>query len=261
MYRRRARCRASRGSVVMSRVVLITGGTGGLGSAIATRLTKHYHVVANYLPSLESQAKQWQADLAKAGFKIDIVAANVSDAESCEKMAEHLQANHGGVNILINNAGITRDATLRKMPTTDWQAVINTNLSSLFYVTQPLLNTMIESGFGRIVNISSVNAQRGQFGQTNYSAAKAGVHGFTKALAQEVAAKGITVNTISPGFIDTDMVAAIPDEQREQIIAGIPVGRVGKPDDIARAVEFLVADDAGYITGSELSVNGGIFMH
>jgi len=244
----------------MSRVVLITGGTGGLGSAIATRLANHYQVVANYLPSLESQAKKWQADQANAGFNIDIVAADVSDAESCEKMASDLRSTHGGVTILINNAGITRDATLRKMLASDWRAVIDTNLSSLFYVTQPLLNGMIDSGFGRIVNISSVNAQRGQFGQTNYSAAKAGVHGFSKALAQEVAAKGVTVNTISPGFIDTDMVAAIPDQQREQIIAGIPVGRVGTPDDIARAVEFLVAEDAGYITGTELSVNGGIFM-
>lgn len=245
----------------MSRVVLITGGIGGLGSAIATRLANNYQVIANYLPLLETQAKQWQAEQAKAGLQIDIVAADVSDAASCEEMANKLLATHGNIDILINNAGITRDATLRKMPVADWQAVINTNLSSLFYVTQPLLNQMISAGFGRIVNISSVNAQRGQFGQTNYSAAKAGVHGFTKALAQEVAAKGITVNTISPGFIDTDMVAAIPAELREEIITDIPVGRVGKPDDIARAVEFLVADDADYITGTELSVNGGIFMH
>ncbi len=245
----------------MTRVALVTGGIGGLGSAIATRLAKDYRVVANYLPSLETEAKYWQAQQAKVGMQIDIVAGDVSDAASCEQMASHLLATHGCIDVLINNAGITRDATLRKMPAADWQAVIDTNLSSLFYVTQPLINAMISAGFGRVVNISSVNAQRGQFGQTNYSAAKAGVHGFTKALAQEVAAKGITVNTISPGFINTDMVAAIPDELREQIITDIPVGRVGKPDDIARAVEFLIADDADYITGTELSVNGGIFMH
>jgi len=243
------------------RTVLVTGGIGGLGSAIATALASDHRVVANYLPSLEAQAKQWQAQQAEQGFTIDIAAADVSDASSCEQMARLLIESHGGIDILINNAGITRDATLRNMQTADWQAVLDTNLSSLFHVTQPLLNTMIANGFGRIVNISSVNAQRGQFGQTNYSAAKAGVHGFTKALAQEVAAKGITVNTISPGFIDTDMVAAIPDEQREQIIAGIPIGRVGKPHDIARTVAFLVAEDADYITGAELSVNGGIFMH
>ncbi|MEE9334014.1 MAG: beta-ketoacyl-ACP reductase [Granulosicoccaceae bacterium] len=245
----------------MSRVALVTGGTSGLGSAIATRLANNYRVIVNYLPSLEAQAKLWQAEHAKIGQQIDTIAADISDAASCEQMANELLIKYGSIDVLINNAGITRDATLRKMPAADWQAVINTNLSGLFYVTQPLLNTMIKNGFGRIVNISSVNAQRGQFGQTNYSAAKAGVHGFTKALAQEVATKGITVNTISPGFIDTDMVAAIPDEQREQIITDIPVGRVGNPNDIARAVEFLVADDADYITGSELSVNGGIFMH
>ena len=161
----------------------------------------------------------------------------------------------------VNNAGITRDATLRNLDPLDWQAVINTNLSSLYYVTRPLLEGMIADGFGRIVNISSVNAQRGQFGQTNYSAAKAGVHGFTKALAQETAKSGITVNTISPGFINTDMVKAIPEHLRVDIINTIPVGRVGEPRDIARAVSFLVADDAGYITGTELSINGGLFMH
>jgi acetoacetyl-CoA reductase len=243
------------------RTALITGGIGGLGTAIARNLDRHYHVYANYPPFLEEQASVWQEEQNKAGYQIDIIAADVSDTTSCDAMADQLLDKHGSIDVLINNAGITRDATLKNMEVKAWQAVIDTNLSSLFYVTKPLLNAMVSNGFGRIVNISSVNAQRGQFGQTNYSAAKAGIHGFTKSLAQEVAAKGITVNTVSPGFIDTDMVAAIPDDQRAQIIAAIPVGRVGNTHDIARAIEFLVADDASYITGTELSVNGGIFMH
>lgn len=244
-----------------ARIALVTGGIGGLGTAIARTLDNHYHVYANYLPALEAQAKRWQAEQHKAGFKIDIIAADVSDTTSCDTMATELLDKHDCIDVLVNNAGITRDATLKNMDAKAWQAVIDTNLSSLFYVTKPLLNAMVAKGFGRIVNISSVNAQRGQFGQTNYSAAKAGVHGFTKSLAHEVAAKGVTVNTVSPGFIDTEMVSAIPDEQRANIIAAIPVGRVGNASDIARAVEFLVADEASYITGTELSVNGGIFMH
>ncbi len=244
-----------------ARTALVTGGIGGLGTAIARTLDKHYHVYANYLPALEEQAKRWQAEQQKAGYTIEIIAADVSDTESCNAMATTLLEKHVCIDVLVNNAGITRDATLKNMDVKDWQAVIDTNLSSLFYVTKPLLNAMVAKGYGRIVNISSVNAQRGQFGQTNYSAAKAGVHGFTKSLAQEVAAKGVTVNTISPGFIDTEMVAAIPEEQLASLVAAIPVGRVGNAFDIARAVEFLAADEAGYITGCELSVNGGIFMH
>lgn len=243
------------------RIALVTGGTGGLGTAISRALSEDYQVIANYLPSMQPQAEQWQQEQASSGLVADIIAGDVGDAESSESMIGTLLDQFGHIDALINNAGITRDATLRKMSVLDWQSVIDTNLSSLYNVTKPLLNSMIENGFGRIINISSVNAQRGQFGQTNYAAAKAGVHGFSKALAQEVAAKGITVNTVSPGFIDTDMVAAIPEEQRSAIIQSIPIGRVGQPEDIARAVRFLAADDASYITGAEISVNGGIFMH
>ncbi len=241
------------------RTALVTGGIGGLGTAMCRRLaTDGYLVLANYLPSMSEAADKWQQQLAADGIDIALIAGDVADVQSCEDMALGILHTHDRVDVLINNAGITRDATLKNLDAKDWNAVIDTNLSSLFNVTKPLLPTMLAAGFGRIVNISSVNAQRGQFGQTNYSAAKAGVHGFTKALAQETARKGITVNTVSPGFIETEMVQAIPDEQREEIIKAIPVGRIGKPDDIARAVSFLVADDAGYITGAEISVNGGI---
>lgn len=241
------------------RTALVTGGIGGLGTAMCRRLaTDGYLVLANYLPSMSEAADKWQQQLAADGIDIALIAGDVADVQSCEDMALGILHTHDRVDVLINNAGITRDATLKNLDAEDWNAVIDTNLSSLFNVTKPLLPTMLAAGFGRIVNISSVNAQRGQFGQTNYSAAKAGVHGFTKALAQETASKGITVNTVSPGFIETEMVQAIPDEQREEIIKAIPVGRIGKPDDIARAVSFLVADDAGYITGAEISVNGGI---
>jgi acetoacetyl-CoA reductase len=246
----------------MSRVALVTGGTGGLGTSICRHLAQAgMQVVANYLPGLEAQAETWQSTLARDGVHCDIIAADVADAAACQQMADSLLVQHGVICILINNAGITRDATLRKLEPVDWQAVIDTNLSSLYNVTRPLLDAMLGEGYGRIVNISSVNAQRGQFGQTSYSAAKAGVHGFTKALAQETASKGITVNTVSPGFIATDMVQAIPEHLRQAIVDSIPVGRVGLPDDIARAVAFLTDENAGYITGTELSVNGGLFMH
>ena len=242
------------------RTALVTGGIGGLGTAMCRRLAADgYSVLANYLPALATAAEQWQQHLAAEGIDIALVAGDVADVGSCEDMAASILHTHDRVDVLINNAGITRDATLKNLDPDDWSAVINTNLGSLYNVTRPLLPTMLAAGFGRIVNISSVNAQRGQFGQTNYSSAKAGVHGFTKALAHETARKGITVNTVSPGFIETEMVQAIPEAQRQEIIDAIPVGRIGTPDDIARAVSFLAADDAGYITGSEISVNGGIY--
>ena len=246
----------------MTRIALVTGGTSGLGSAICQQFAQDgYTVVANYLTGLEKQAEQWQKMMSGLGYTCDLIAADVSDTNACDAMAATLINKYKRIDVLVNNAGITRDATLKKLSATDWHDVINTNLNSVYNVTRPFISTMQASGFGRIVNISSINAQRGQFGQTNYSAAKAGVHGFSKALAQELAGDGITVNTVSPGFIDTDMVKAIPDEYRQQIIASIPVGRVGEPEDIARAVRFLVDDNSGYITGTELSVNGGLFMH
>lgn len=246
----------------MKKVALVTGGTSGLGAAICAQLASDgYQVIANYLPALESEALEWQEASEQDGLACAITAADVSDAISCQVMSNSLLDKFGRVDVVVNNAGITRDATLKKMELDQWNAVINTNLSSLYNVCKPLLESMQNNRFGRIVNISSVNAQRGQFGQTNYCAAKAGVHGFTKALAQEMARHGVTVNTVSPGFINTSMVEAIPEALRTQIIESIPVGRVGQPEDIARAVRFLIDDDAGYITGTEVSVNGGLFMH
>ncbi len=180
----------------------------------------------------------------------------MTDTEGCAAAL----ASIGQVDILVNNAGITRDAVFKKLSKVDWDAVMGTNLDSVFNMTKPIIDGMLERGWGRIINISSINGQKGQFGQTNYSAAKAGMHGFTKALAQETAKKGITVNTISPGYIGTDMVMAIKEEIREQIIAGIPVGRLGKPDEIAALVTYLASDDAGFITGSNVAINGGQHM-
>lgn len=246
----------------MKKIALVTGGTTGLGSAICKQLaTDQYQVVANYLPAHKEQAESWLKEMKGLGYtSVSIIPTDVSDAISCQEMTSALIEQFGRVDIAVNNAGITRDSTLKNMSIDQWNAVIATNLSSLFNVCKPLLESMQKNQFGRIVNISSVSAQRGQFGQTNYASAKAGVHGFTKALALEVARHGITVNTISPGFIHTAMVDAIPDEHREQIIQSIPVGRVGQAEDIARAVRFLIDDNASYITGSEVSVNGGLHM-
>jgi len=246
----------------VSKIALVTGGTTGLGAAVCTALASDgYKVIANYFPALEKEAQKWVQQRDKEGLHCSIAAADVSDHSQCEKMIEHLLSEHGRIDVLINNAGIIRDSTITKMDAANWNAVINTNLGSLYNLCKPVIESMQANRFGRIVNLSSVNAQRGQFGQTNYCAAKAGVHGFTKALAQEVARHGITVNTISPGLIQTSMVESIPNELMDGIIESIPVGRVGQPHEIARAVRFLVDEDAGYITGHELEINGGIFMH
>ena len=196
-----------------------------------------------------------------AGYTAAIFRCDVSFYDECAAMAEAIEQQLGSVAVLVNNAGITRDTTLRKMSPEHWDAVIRSNLDSLFNVTRPLINGMVANGFGRIINISSINGRKGQFGQTNYSAAKAGMHGFTKALAQEVAGKGVTVNTIAPGYIATDMVMAVPEEIRNKIIAQIPVGRLGRPEEIAAAVAYLASDEAGFVTGSELSINGGQHMY
>ncbi len=244
------------------KIALVTGGTTGLGACICEMLLSNgYQVFANHLPAMQCQALQFQQRMSDKQLKLELTEGDVTDIAACEHMVQGIVQQHGALSVLVNNAGITRDATLKKMDTEDWRAVIDTNLNSLFYVSKPVVESMREAGFGRIINISSVNGQRGQFGQTNYSAAKAGVHGFTKALAQETARFGITVNTVSPGFIGTDMVKTIPEEQQQQIVALTPVGRMGKPQDIARAVAFLAADDADFITGTEISVNGGLFMH
>ena len=244
------------------KVAIVTGGNGGLGAAMCKALADQgRRVVAAYYPAEEEQAKAWQAERKAEGYDIAIYPVDVADEASCKAMVEAVESDLGPVEILVNNAGITRDTPFKKMDAAKWNAVINTNLNSLYNMTAPVFGKMLERGWGRVVNISSVNGQKGQFGQTNYSAAKAGAHGFTKALAQEGARKGVTVNTISPGYIGTEMVMAIAEEVREKIVATIPVGRLGKPDEIARTVAFLTDDEGGYITGADLSVNGGLYMH
>ena len=238
------------------RIAVVTGGTRGIGKAIAKDLnTAGYKVVANYAGN-EEAAEKFCSETGIMAKKWD-----VSDFEACQKAVQEIEAELGGsVVILINNAGITRDGAIHKMNEDNWKAVIDTNLNSCFNMSRCVIEKMREQQFGRIVTISSVNGQLGQFGQTNYSAAKAGVLGFTKALARETAAKGITVNAVAPGYIETDMVKAVPEDVLKKIISGIPVGRLGQAEEIARAVCFLVADEAGFITGETLSVNGGQHM-
>ena len=243
------------------RIALVTGGIGGIGTEICKELVDQGRfVVAGYLSEQEADAQQWQAAMAADNYEIAIISGDVSCFDSCRAMAEQIESLYGPVEILVNCAGITRDKTLRKMDPENWKAVINTNLDSVYNVTRHLVDGMITRGFGRVVNVSSVNGQKGQFGQTNYSAAKAGVHGFTMALAQEVAGRGITVNTISPGYVETAMTATIPEEIRNQIVATIPMGRMAKPDEIAHVVGFLCDDETSYITGANVPVNGGMYM-
>jgi acetoacetyl-CoA reductase len=240
----------------MSRVALVTGGTRGIGKAISVALKdKGYKVVANYAGNDEA-AKAFQEETGIAVIKFD-----VGKFSECEQAVKKIEAEQGPVEIVVNNAGITRDAVLHRMTPTQWEEVIQTNLTSCFNLARLVIDKMRERGFGRIVNIGSINGQAGQYGQVNYAAAKSGIHGFTKALAQEGAAKGVTVNAIAPGYVDTDMVRAVPPAVLEKIIAKIPVGRLGHAEDIARGVVFLVADDADFITGTTLSINGGQHMY
>ncbi|MCO7226815.1 acetoacetyl-CoA reductase [Pleionea sp. CnH1-48] len=244
------------------RVALVTGGTGGIGTAICQRLAKEgYKVAAGYNSGGDhDKAKTWQSIQKEQGFDFDISYGDVRDYASCGECIKHVEETLGPIDILVNNAGITRDATLKRMSEGQWTDVLSANLDSVFNMTRQVVNGMIERKFGRIINVSSINAQKGQLGQTNYSAAKAGMHGFTKALSQEVARKGVTVNTVSPGYIATKMVMAVPEDVREQIVSGIPVGRLGEPEEVAHAVAFLAAESSGFITGSNLSVNGGQHM-
>ena len=245
------------------KIALITGGVGGIGTGISKTLAaKGYFVVANYLvPGSETR---WTDEMASAGFNggcSAVAFGDVTDYQATGEMIRNIEAQHGRISVLVNCAGITRDATLRNMTPENWHAVLATNLTSVFNTSKHVIEGMIEQGWGRIINISSVNGVRGQFGQTNYSAAKAGVLGFTKSLAYEVIRKGVTVNAVSPGYIDTDMTRAIREDLREEIIAGIPAGRMGYPVDIANAIAFLASDESGYITGTNLSVNGGLHMY
>jgi len=244
------------------RLAVVTGGIGGIGTAICERLaTEGYRVVATYHPADEKKRVEWSRDRTVKGLEIALVAGDVSTAEGAAGMMDEIEQHHGPVSILVNCAGITRDTTMKRMTSEQWDAVITTNLSSAFYVTQPIWEGMLERGFGRIINISSVNGQRGQFGQVNYAAAKAGMHAISMTLAQEGATKGITVNTVSPGYVKTAMTDAIRDDIREGIVAGIPIKRMGQPEEIASAVAFLAADEQAYITGANIPVNGGLFMH
>jgi acetoacetyl-CoA reductase len=237
-------------------VVLVTGSTGGLGTAICKKLyDSECKVVANHRNS--KKAKEWQQQMKAEGYEIDTFEGDVSDFDSVKNMVAHIEAQVGPIDVLVNNAGITKDCRFSKMTKEDWENVLATNLTGVFNCTRHVINGMMDRQFGRIINISSVNAQRGQFGQTNYSAAKAGMHGFTKTLAMEVAKYGITVNTISPGYLGTDMVMAVPEKIREQIVAQIPVGRLGSTDEVAAVVSFLASEKTSFITGANISINGG----
>ena len=239
----------------MPRTAFVTGGTRGIGRAICARLkAAGYQVAAGYA------GNEVAAQAAASELGVTIVKGNVSSFADCSAAVAKVEQELGPIDVLINNAGITRDAVLHRMTEEQWNEVIHVNLASIFNMTRNVIGGMRDRNYGRIINISSINGQKGQIGQTNYSAAKAGMIGFTKALAQENAKKGITVNTIAPGYIDTEMVSAVPKEVLDKIIAGIPVGRLGMADEIARCVAFLAAEDAGYITGATLTVNGGQYI-
>ena len=240
----------------MARVAVVTGGTRGIGRAISTALKgAGYGVAANY-GNDDNTARQFSGETGIPVFKF-----NVGDFTACAEGVKAIEQQLGPIEVLVNNAGITRDATMHRMSFEQWNAVIQTNLSSCFNMSRAVIEGMRDRHFGRIVNIGSINGQAGQYGQVNYAAAKSGIHGFTKALAQEGAGRGITVNAVAPGYVDTEMVRAVPKDVLEKIVARIPVGRLGKAEDIARTVLFLVADEADFITGSTLSVNGGQHMY
>src|SRR5574343_1345034 len=241
------------------KVAYVTGGMGGIGTAICQRLARDgYKVVAGCGPTRDAQ--KWLDEQKALGYEFFASVGNVADWDSTVEAFAKVKAEHGPVSVLVNNAGITRDGQFRKMSKADWDAVISTNLNSMFNVTKQVIDDMVEAGWGRIVNISSVNGQKGQFGQVNYSAAKAGMHGFTMALAQEVANKGVTVNTVSPGYIGTDMVRSIRQDVLDKIVATIPVKRLGTPEEIASMVSWVSSDEAGFATGADFSVNGGLHM-
>ncbi|RZO17055.1 MAG: acetoacetyl-CoA reductase [Candidatus Thioglobus sp.] len=240
----------------MSHTAIVTGGTRGIGAAISVALSEDGHKVAATYAGNDEAAEAFKTETGISVYRFD-----VADFDQCSQSVAKIETDLGPINILVNNAGITRDGTLHRMNFEQWNAVLQTNLSSCYNMCRNVIDGMRERGFGRIVNIGSINGQAGQYGQVNYAAAKSGIHGFTKALALEGAAKGITVNAIAPGYVDTDMVRAVPEKVLEKIIATIPVGRLGYASDIARAVQFLVADDATFITGSTLSINGGQHMY
>jgi acetoacetyl-CoA reductase len=243
------------------RVVLVTGGMGGLGETISTKMADAgYKVAVTYSPGNKGH-EDWVRQMHVRGYDFLAVACDVADIDSCAKAAAEVMARVGPIDVLVNNAGITRDMTFKKMDKVNWDAVLRTNLDSLFNMSKQVADAMVERGWGRIINVSSVNGSKGAFGQTNYSAAKAGVHGFTKALALEVAKKGVTVNTISPGYIGTKMVTAIPKEILDsKILPQIPVGRLGKPEEVAGLIIYLASEEAAFVTGANIAINGGQHM-
>lgn len=245
----------------MARIALVTGGMGGLGEAICIKLASMgYQVITTYSPG-NTKANEWLAAMEQQGYNFRAYPCDVADYDSAQQCIAQIEKEVGAIDVLVNNAGITRDMTFKKMDKTNWDAVMHANLDSIFNMTKPVCDGMVERGWGRIINISSVNGQKGAFGQTNYAAAKAGMHGFTKALALEVARKGVTVNTISPGYIGTKMVMAIPQEVLDsKIIPQIPMGRLGKPEEVAALVAYLAADDAAFVTGANIAINGGQHM-
>jgi acetoacetyl-CoA reductase len=241
------------------KIAYVTGGMGGIGTAMCQRLHKDgFKVIAGCGPSRDYD--KWLTEQKALGFSFFASVGNVADWDSTVAAFQKVKAEHGPIDVLVNNAGITRDGVFRKMSRADWDAVIDTNLNSMFNVTKQVIDDMLDRGWGRIVNISSVNGEKGQFGQTNYSAAKAGMHGFTMALAQEVANKGVTVNTVSPGYIATDMVRSIRQDVLDKIVASIPVKRLGTPEEIASIVAWLAGEESGFTTGADFSCNGGLHM-
>ncbi|NLB12635.1 MAG: acetoacetyl-CoA reductase [Gammaproteobacteria bacterium] len=242
------------------RTALVTGGMGGLGQAIARTLHAAGHRVLVTCTAADDDVLGWLAAQAAAGFDFAAYEVDVGDFSSCQAMAQRIEADGHQVDILVNNAGITRDATFRKLSWEDWDAVLRVNLDSMFNVTKVFIDGMTTRGWGRVINISSVNGSKGQFGQTNYSASKAGVQGFTRALAQEVARKGVTVNAVSPGYVGTQLVMDMPEDIRARIVAEIPLGRLGRPEEIAALVGFIASEPAGYMTGSNVAMNGGQHM-
>ena len=248
--------------MAQQRIAVVTGGMGGLGETISTKMADAgYRVVVTYSPA-NTKYKSWLEELKGRGYTFAAYPVDVADYESCARQCLTIQRDVGPIDILVNNAGITRDMTFKKMTKVDWDAVMRTNLDSCFNMTKQVMDGMVERGWGRVINVASVNGQKGAFGQTNYSAAKAGIHGFSKALALEVARKGVTVNTISPGYIGTKMVTAIPKEILDsKILPQIPLGRLGKPDEVAGLIIYLCSEEAAFVTGANISINGGQHMY
>ncbi|HZM35146.1 MAG TPA: acetoacetyl-CoA reductase [Burkholderiales bacterium] len=248
--------------MVKQRIAVVTGGMGGLGETISSKMADAgYRVVVTYSPS-NTKYKSWLEEMKGRGYAFSAYPVDVVDYDDCTRACQRVQSECGPIEILVNNAGITRDMTFKKMSKVDWDAVMRTNLDSCFNMTKQVMDGMVDRGWGRVINVSSVNGQKGAFGQTNYSAAKAGIHGFTKALALEVARKGVTVNTISPGYIGTKMVTAIPKEILDsKILPQIPIGRLGKPDEVAGLIIYLCSEEAAFVTGANISINGGQHMY